>query len=365
MVSDRNVGGAGRYLLNLLPGLAAEGMEVAVACPGGGELEAELKRQGWRPLLLSRGDVSFSAAAVREVYGFLAGGRYDVVHTHASLAGRVAARLARVPVLVLTRHGLGGGRPAPAWKRRLNRLAAHALTDAVIAISEAVAAQVQAEGVDVRQIEVVPNGIDVDEFARASGAAVRLELGVGGRPLVGMVARLVPEKAPQDFIRAAALVKRRCPEAAFLLAGSGPAAGELKELASRLGLGSEFHFLGYRRDVAAVTAALDVAVLTSHREGLGLVLLEAMAAAKPVVATAVGGITEVVEPEVTGLLVPPGEPEQVAAAVERLLRDRKRAAQLGRAGQQLAWSRFSRAAMARETAAIYEELLAKRRRGRA
>lgn len=336
-----------------------------MACPSGGELAAELRRRGWEPLLLSQGDVSFSWATVREVGGLLAAQRYDVVHTHASLAARVAARLARVPALVLTRHGLGSGRPAAGWRRRLNRWVAEALTDAIIAVSDAVAAQVIAEGVDHRLVRVVPNGIDVEEFTRASGAAVRLELGVGSRPLVGMVARLVPEKAPQDFIQAAALLKRRFPEASFVLVGGGPAEGQLKELARRLGLGGEFHFLGYRRDVAALTAALDVAVLTSHQEGLGLVLLEAMAAAKPVVATAVGGIAEVVEPEVTGLLVPPGEPQQVAAAVERLLRDRPLAQQLGRAGQQQVCSRFSRTAMARQTVTLYEELLAKRKGVRA
>lgn len=357
VLSDTGVGGAGRYVLNLLQGLKDQGIEVAVACPGGGELARELARRGWRPLPLSRGDASFNWAGVAEVYRCIKAGGYDVVHTHASLAGRMAARLAGVRGLVLTRHGLGSGVPAKGYRRQVNRWANRLLADAIIAISEAVAAQLVAEGVERWQIRVVPSGIEWEEFARASGAPVRLELGLGGRPVVGMVARLVPEKAPADFLKAAALVRQELPEAAFLLVGEGPLEPALRELAGRLGLQDSVYFLGYRRDIPAVTAALDVAVLTSRREGLGLVLLEAMAAAKPVVATAVGGITEVVEHGVTGLLVPPGRPDEVAAAVLRLLRHKELAAKLGRAGQALVARRFSLASMAQGTAEVYRSLL--------
>ncbi|MDK2785308.1 MAG: hypothetical protein PWQ86_1890 [Bacillota bacterium] len=357
VLSDTGVGGAGRYVLNLLPGLRDQGIEVAVACPGGGELAKELARRGWQPLPLSRGEASFSWRSVAEVYRYLKAGGYDLVHTHASLAGRMAARLAGARGLVLTRHGLGSGAPAAGYRRQVNRWASRLLTDAIIAISEAVAAQLVAEGVDRRQIRVVPSGIDWEEFARASGAAVRRELGLGSRPVVGMVARLVPEKAPADFLKAAALVKQELPDAGFLLVGEGPLEQDLRGLAARLGLQDNLYFLGYRRDVPGVTAALDVAVLTSKQEGLGLVLLEAMAAAKPVVATAAGGIPEVVEQGVTGLLVSPGRPDQVAAAVLQLLRDRDLAAKLGRAGQELVARKFSLTAMAQGTAEVYRALL--------
>ena len=109
--------------------------------------------------------------------------------------------------------------------------------------------------------------------------------------------------------------------------------------------------------MAALTAALDVAVLTSRWEGQGLVLLEAMAAGKPVVATAVGGITEVVKPERTGLLVPAGDPVAIAQAVVRLLNNVKQAQMMGLAGQELVRQEFSREAMARQTAELYRELV--------
>lgn len=357
VISDLNVGGAGRYLLNLLPNLIREGWDVSVACPGGGELEKELRRHGFDPHLLSGSDTSFSFKAVGEIYGLLAREDYGLVHTHASLSGRIAARLAGRPKVVLTRHGLGSGREIPQWRRQLNGWAGRLLTDKIIAISQAVAESLVREGVPPTKIRVIPNGIAVEEFSRASGAAVRVELGVGNRPLVGMVARLVAEKSPQDFVKAAALIKEKHPDAMFVLVGAGPLQEELMDLVQTLNLHREFRFLGYRRDIAAVTAALDVVVLTSCQEGLGLVLLEAMAAGKPVVATAVGGITEVVQPEQTGLLVSVGNPPAVADAVLRLLDNRKQAQQMGRAGQKLVQQEFSQAAMARRTAELYCELV--------
>ena len=202
------------------------------------------------------------------------------------------------------------------------------------------------EGVLPEQIRVIPNGIVVEEFSNCSGAAVRMELGVGSRPLVGMVARLVPEKAPENFVQAAALIKQQRPDCMFVMVGTGPLKQRLTDLAQELNLHQEFKFLGYRPDIAAVTAALDVAVLTSCQEGQGLVLLEAMAAGKPLVATAVGGITEVVQPKHTGLLVPPGMPQAVAQAVLQLLEHEEQALAMGRAGQELVRRQFSQAAMA-------------------
>jgi glycosyltransferase involved in cell wall biosynthesis len=357
IISDLHVGGAGRYLLNLLPGLSQLGVDVSVACPQGGELEKELSRQKVTLHQLTAGDASFSWSTVAEVYRLLTKEDYQIVHTHASLAGRIAARLAHGPKVVLTRHGLGAGRYVPAWRRWLNGRASTLLTDKIIAISQAVALSLINEGVPPDQIRIIPNGIAVEEFACCSGAAVRMELGVGNRPLVGMVARLVPEKAPQDFVQAAALIKKKRPDTIFVLVGTGPLQTELAEQIQTLGLMPEFRLLGYRRDVAALTAALDVAVLTSRWEGQGLVLLEAMAAGKPVVATAVGGITEVVKPERTGLLVPAGDPVAIAQAVVRLLNNVKQAQMMGLAGQELVRQEFSREAMARQTAELYRELV--------
>jgi glycosyltransferase involved in cell wall biosynthesis len=357
VISDLHVGGAGRYLLNILPGLGQAGFEVEAACPGGGELEKELRKMDFPVHPLASSDTSFSWSTVAELYRLLTQGDYQIVHTHASLSGRVAARLAGRPKVVLTRHGLGNAEKISPWRRYINRTISTLFTDKIVAISQAVTDSLINEGVPPKQICIISNGIVVEEFERASGAAVRMELGVGNRPMVGMVARLVAEKAPQDFVRAAAIIREHRPDTMFVLVGAGPLEADLRGQLQELGLTPQFNLLGYRRDMPTVQAAIDIAVLTSHHEGQGLVLLEAMAAGKPVVATSVGGIPEVVQPEHTGLLVPPGDPAALAKAVLRLLNNTEQAQAMGRAGQKLVREQFSRAAMAQQTAELYLELL--------
>ncbi|HKM39949.1 MAG TPA: glycosyltransferase family 4 protein [bacterium] len=357
MTTDLGIGGAGRYLLNLLPGLMENGWDVAVACPGGGELEQELRQHGYRLHLLTNSDASWSRSVLGQMYRILKQEKYQIVHTHASFAGRVAARLVPGHRIVLTRHGLGAGKPLSWWRKLINHGASRVFTDKVIAISHAVAKSLINEGVPQVQITVIPNGIPAHDFACCSGAPVRMELGADHRPLIGMVARLVPEKEPQVFIKAAALIKKYYPEAMFILVGTGPLERELAELVSALGLGADCRLLGFRRDIGAITAALDVAVLTSRQEGQGLVLLEAMAAGKPIVATKVGGIIEMVHHERTGLLVPPGDTEALAEAVRRLLDNKNFADAMSRRGQEMVKREFSAVAMAQYTAALYRELL--------
>ena len=357
VISDLQIGGAGRYLLNLLSGLTERGWDVAVACPGGGRLEQELRKSGYRLYLLDRADASWDWLVLRQLMVLLRQEPYRLVHTHASLAGRVAARLVGGSKIVLTRHGLGAETRAGGWRRGLNTAVSKLLTDRIIAVSAAVAVRLQEEGVPPGQITVIPNGIDVAEFSHRSGQAVRDELGLGGRTLIGMIARLVPEKAPEVFVRAAALVKRQYPDVMFIIAGSGPLQEKLTGLIRDHDLNHEFKLLGFRPDIADVIGALDIAVLTSSQEGLPLALLEVMAAGKPVVVTEVGGMAEVVQTGRTGWLVPPHNPAAVAQALLHLLEHKEQALAWGRAGQELVQQKFSRAAMAARTAELYSQLL--------
>jgi glycosyltransferase involved in cell wall biosynthesis len=177
-------------------------------------------------------------------------------------------------------------------------------------------------------VTVVPNGVDVERFRGGDGGRVRAELGLApGRPLLLAVGRLCPQKAPADLLHAVRVLLDRQPAAVLALAGAPdqPAAAvELRDLAGRLGVADRVRFLGYREDMADVYAAADVVVLASRWEGFGLVLLEAMAAGRPVVATRVGGIPEVVGAGLphapAALLVPPGEPAALAAAVDQVVR---------------------------------------------
>jgi glycosyltransferase involved in cell wall biosynthesis len=219
-----------------------------------------------------------------------------------------------------------------------------------------------------QQVQAIPDGIDLARFHPGiRGDRIRDALGIApGVPLVGFVARLDPWKGADAFVRAAAAVAGRHPNVRFLVCGGelpgyeGYAAS-VKELAASLGLGDRIAFTGwtYRLDdIPEVMAAVDVLVHTSVRpEPFGLVLVEAMAAAKPVVAATDGGVPEVVEAGVTGLLVDPRDTEGVAGALEALLTHRTRAAAMGRAGRQRAERLFEVGDYARRIEGLYDEVL--------
>src|SRR5262249_20933491 len=173
--------------------------------------------------------------------------------------------------------------------------------------------------------------------------------------LAGAVRRLEPEKGPPPLLEAWPAVLRRCPEAYLLFIGEGSRHEALEAQARELRIAHRVVFTGRRDDVPAVTAALDVAVLPSYREAQGLSVLEAMALSRPVVASNVGGIPEMIQDGVTGLLVPPHDSEALAATIVRLLTDHPYADPLGRAGHGLVHDPFGIGAMVDATAAIYDE----------
>ncbi|HEU5322824.1 MAG TPA: glycosyltransferase, partial [Methylomirabilota bacterium] len=279
--------------------------------------------------------------------------------------GRLAARLAGIHPVVHTIHGYGfhRGQPFPVRHafQRLERLAA-GWTDALVAVAE----ENRRTGVELRlfapdRCEVIAGGIDPAAFARppAARATARAALGVpADAPLVGMVACLKPQKAPEDFVAVAARVRAALPDARFLLAGDGERREAVAAAARRAGLDGAFDLLGWRRDVPDVLAALDVFVLTSRWEGLPLVLPQAMAAGRPVVATDVNGASEAVREGVTGHLVPPGDVGALADRVVALLRDPARRAAMGEAGRR-ASAAFDIAAMVRRYEGLYERLFAR------
>jgi glycosyltransferase involved in cell wall biosynthesis len=186
------------------------------------------------------------------------------------------------------------------------------------------------------QVTVLPLGLDLERFVGCERHAgwLRREIGAGERtPLIGIVARLVPIKRHDDFLDAAARLQTRWPDARFLIVGDGERRAPLEAAARRHGLADRVTFLGWRRDLDRIYADLDVVVLTSANEGSPVSLIEAMAAARPVVATRVGGVPDLVEHGVNGLLVPPGDPPAVADAITTLLADADRRRAMGNAGR--------------------------------
>lgn len=306
--------------------------------------------------------------ALLRLYHLMRAWRPHVVHTHMAKAGalgRLAARLAGVPVVVHTYHGhVFHGYFGP-WKTRAVIAAERALarlTSVVVAIGEGQRDELARYGIAARErIAVVPLGLELAPFLDAEHrrGALRRELGLPPEAeLVGIVARLVPIKAHEDFLAAAPLVLAERPQARFLVVGDGQRRAELAALADHLGLGDRVRFLGWRQDLVPLYADLDVVVLCSLNEGSPVALIEALAAARPVVATAVGGVPEVVLDGQTGCLVPPRDPAALARSIGALLADRAAAARLGVAGRQHVYPRYDVQRLVRDVDALYCQQLA-------
>jgi glycosyltransferase involved in cell wall biosynthesis len=287
------------------------------------------------------------------------------VHTHSSKAGvlgRLAAHLAGVPAVVHSVHGWGfhpfQGRARRTLYRGAERLVAP-MTSRFVAVSRRNARQ----GLELglyrdEKVTVIRSGVELGRFRRAEASGrLRAELGLSpDTPLAGMVACLKPQKAPLDYVAVAARVARTLPEAHFLLAGDGELRGAVEEAARSAGLEGRFHLLGWRSDPEVVIGDLDLLVLTSLHEGLPRVVPEAMAAGRPVVATAVDGTPEAVLEGVTGHLAAPGDVERLARRVAGVLGDRELARRLGEAarGRVEEWDIRT---MVRRQESLYTELL--------
>jgi len=290
--------------------------------------------------------------------------RIDIVHCHmaiASFCASPAARLSRVPVVIETTHGREIWREGKRIKRsfwfdrQIGRL-----IDKFIAVSDAVAKHLENnKRIPRDKIIVIRNGRDLSRFkpvTPAMAAEARAELSLNGQPVVLMLARFSAEKGHTLLIDSVRLLVRRWPQLIVLLAGDGPEEAEIKARCVQYGLRGNVVFLGYRTDTLKLFAAADVVALPSRIEGLPLVAVEALAAGRPVVATAVGGTPEVVVHEETGLLVPPDNSVRFAEALDRLLSDPELRARLGTRGRALVEERYDVQTQIERTIALYRQL---------
>lgn len=293
--------------------------------------------------------------------------RPDVVHTHKSKAGaigRLAAWLCAVPVVIHTFHGhiLHGyfSETKSRMFRLIERIMAN-LSDRILAVSEGVKADLLRYRIAHESvIDVVPLGLDLDEFARSSrgSGTLRKELGLSSETtIVGIVARLVPIKRISVFLEAAASIRKMKPDTTFVVVGNGELRRELEETASKLALGRSTHFLGFRSDLENIYPDVDVLCLTSANEGSPVSLIEGLSAGCAIVSTDVGGVKDVLQQGTLGVLVPEGDVGALAQAVIRLLDDPARRATLGAAGKASALSRFSITRLVDDLDRLYRDCL--------
>jgi glycosyltransferase involved in cell wall biosynthesis len=295
----------------------------------------------------------------------------EVVHTHTSKAGalgRVAAWLAGIPVVVHTPHGhvFYGyyGWFLSTLFCYAERLLAR-LTDRIVTLTDRGAQEhVQYKIAGPQKFVTIQGGIDLAQVrsVQVDPAVKRKELGLPPEgPIIGTVGRLVPIKGHTWLLRAVPRVLAEFPQVCVVLIGDGPMQDELKELAAELGISPHVVFLGTRPDIPECLAALDLFVLPSLNEGMGRVLLEAMAVGCPVVATRVGGIPDIVTDGATGLLVPPRDDRALAEAILTLLRDRSRRAAYGEAAKRHVDGRFDIKTMVHNIERLYDEVWQEKR----
>lgn len=298
-----------------------------------------------------------------------------IVHTHHPLDrlyGGWAARLAGVPVVTTLHNTTPPVRPVRGIRRRLGLASTGSLgdrwtryaADRFVAVSEAVGrAQAEYLRVPEGRMVVIHPGVDVAELGRPLPEAeiqeLRATLGVGSGPVLLHVGRLHEQKGQAYLLAAMPRILERHPDALLLMAGEGEERPRLEALAGTLGVSRAVHLLGHRSDVPALLALADLFVFPSvHKEGLPVAVVEAAAVGLAVVAARTGPLEEAIADGTTGLLVPPRDPEAMAAAVAGLLDDPDRRRAMGRAGRKRAAERFSLAACARALEAVYGDVLA-------
>lgn len=359
VVTSLAVGGAQRHLLQLLPGLA-EFSDIDLVYFRDHDLRGEFQASVNRVLFLPMAG-PFGAVHLPRLAALIRRGRYALVHTHllrADMYGALAARAVGVRAIVSTKHNIEARLESPS-ARALHALATRP-TRRTIAISEAVARWAKQQlGIPQDRIDVIRYGLDPAPFSRLNRQATRQQLGLAARvPVVLCPARLDPQKRHDVLLRAFVRVRRKLGNALLLCAGEtqlgGPAYRTwLLRQSDDLGLRDAVRWLGVRTDIPDLMAAADVVVLSSDWEGLGLVMMEAAMAGRPVIATAVGGVPEIVEHQETGLLVPQGDEEALAAELIAVLLDAERRAQMGAAARQHASESFDLRGMQAATRALY------------
>ena len=305
--------------------------------------------------------------AFLSIYRLIRQENFDIVHTHLSKAGffgRLAAWLARVPVVIHSVHTFSfHDYQHPLISRvfiQLERMAAK-WTDIFITMSDLNTEKALSFGIGKRsQYRTIYSGINLERFASVSAdvLSVRSSLGIRkGEIVVGNIGRLMFQKNPTCFVQALARVAATIPRVRGLMVGDGDMRGEVEALMKRLELDGRIVLTGHRDDVERMMAICDVIVHTSLYEGMGRVLAEALAMGKPLVATAVDGVPEIVKDGERGLLVQPDDPSALAKTIVEMLNDPSRAQAMGQAGREWVLSRFSVETMIRRIDRLYQELL--------
>jgi len=376
IVTRLNTGGPARHLLALSRALDSNKYEQCLVAglegPGEDSMRPFVEAQGVHvtavPEMVGTARVGpRDVLAVARIRKLIRDFRPDIVETHttkAGIVGRLAARLESSPIVlhIYHGHGLDGHLGAiKTWMARHTERVLARMSDRLVAVSAHVKSDlVKYKVASPDHISVVEPGLDLAAMVRCrqDRGALRRELGLGPSvPIVGIVGRLAAVKNHRLFLDAAAGVLAIRSDVHFLVVGDGELGPEIRALAHGRGLMERLMFTGWRYDLPRIYADLDVLVSCSNNEGMPFAIIEAMAAGCPVVATRVGGVSDLVDDQITGLLVPPAQAAPLVAATVRLLADGDLAHTLARSAATDAGVRFNTARMASDMDALYTALL--------
>ncbi|MGZ5040505.1 MAG: glycosyltransferase family 4 protein [Usitatibacter sp.] len=347
-------GGQETRVLTEARGVARAGHDVLLAAPRESRIFAEAPRNGVpvAALPIARKGVR-GLIAMR---GMLSRGAFHVANTHSStdswLCALACASLGDAPPIVRTRHI-----SAPLPRNRATRWLYNRASDRIVTTGERLRAQVIAEtGADPARVVSIPTGIDLERYRPGERLVARAATGLpADARIVGIVATLRSWKGHTYLLKALAAMRR--PEVLLVIVGDGPQRAALQALADSLGVAGQVRFTGNQDDVAPWMNAFDVFCLPSYaNEGVPQALMQAMACALPVVATRVGSIDEIVEPDVTGVLVPPQNEVRLRVELSKLLDDEGRRRSLGEAAHAAAQARFGESLMVERMIAVFQDV---------
>jgi glycosyltransferase involved in cell wall biosynthesis len=369
LTSSTFFGGPERQMLGLANSLATDHQSVFLSFSEGGRCRAFLeavRRQGFAVQELEH-DTPHLGLALRDLTAHLRRVHAAVLCCHgykANLLGRLAARRLRIPAIAVSR-----GWTSESLKVRLYEALDRwhlRWMDRVVCVSEGQAQRVRQAGVPAGRVLVIHNAIQSERFQEVEHSRRQMLEGFFAQPpsyLIGAAGRLSPEKGFDVLIESATHVVQQSPSVGFLLFGDGPLRDALARQVEGAGLGDAFALAGFRDDLDQILPSLDLLVLPSYTEGLPNVVLEALAAGVPMVATAVGGTPEVIEDGVSGYLVPPGDPSSLAQTILRALASETDRRAMGQRGRQRVLRDFTFQAQGLQYGQLFQELLEGWRRG--
>jgi glycosyltransferase involved in cell wall biosynthesis len=372
VIDNLTFGGGERGFLQIIRSLKNKGYNITVASMPGGEFACQLGAIGVRVKFVNMRS-RLNPCIFLQVIKICRQRKIDILHSQGARAdffARIAAKLAKVPIIISTVQMLVEGYDVNPLKRLiyvvLDRFSER-FVDRFIVVSESLRETlIEKHRILPEKVVTIYNGIELDEYkpnvkeVRSQESEVRKEFALARNvPVIGAIGRLVWQKGFEYLIEGVPEVLKEYPDARFLIVGDGPLKNKLKFKSKELRVEERIVFTGFRSDIKEILSTIDVLAMPSLLEGLPMVLLEGMAMAKPIIATDIDGISEVLVDEETGLLVPPENPSTLAKAIIRMLSNRDKAKQMGLAARRDVEERFSVETMLKRVNEVYQELFYK------